>query len=373
MVRRHARADDLARRLVTTAGVVGMLAVIAMLTLTPNPAQAARAAQTPWYCLLCGETGTADVILNILLFIPLGVALRQAGVRRPSAVLLGLAVSVTVELLQATAIPGRDASLSDVLTNTAGTAAGVWLSQALPRLIDPPPRLARRLAAWGLAAIALSWGFTDWAFRGAPGPAPHHASWRPTRPFDVPFPGRVLQARLGADDIAPGVVPAEPLDSAFDRSDLQVEARIVAGGPVRDLAVILEVADARDRPVITLAQSGYRLHFSVRTNASRVGLREPAARLEHGVPYTIGDTATIYGRVIGRRLEARSVYREGPDHRLRTRVASRSLSPLLGWSLLLGLNPDGQGGRWISAAWIGLPFLIVGYWLSRSSVSIRRR
>ncbi|HET7241044.1 MAG TPA: VanZ family protein, partial [Gemmatimonadales bacterium] len=61
-----------------------------------------------------------DVFLNLLLFVPLGAGLRLAGWRWRSVVLGAALVSFTVELLQYTVVTGRDASLSDLLTNTTG-------------------------------------------------------------------------------------------------------------------------------------------------------------------------------------------------------------------------------------------------------------
>ena len=57
---------------------VGLVAILA-LTLYPNPRQAPVAQQTPLLCLVCGETGGADVALNLLLFMPLAAGLALLG------------------------------------------------------------------------------------------------------------------------------------------------------------------------------------------------------------------------------------------------------------------------------------------------------
>ena len=56
----------IARRLGAVVASVGLLAILA-LTLYPNPRQAPVAEQTPLLCLVCGETGGADVALPMLL------------------------------------------------------------------------------------------------------------------------------------------------------------------------------------------------------------------------------------------------------------------------------------------------------------------
>ena len=68
---------------------------------------------------------------NIAMFVPFGVLVRVAFARLPwwAVLLLGFATTVTIELVQTT-LPGRYSTLSDVIANTLGTAAGlliVWL------------------------------------------------------------------------------------------------------------------------------------------------------------------------------------------------------------------------------------------------------
>ncbi len=78
-----------------------------------------------------------DVLINVAGFVPLGFFLRAyldvAGkLAWPSfaTILMGLATSVTVEILQSQ-LPTRDSSMTDVLTNTIGTCIGVWLCAAV--------------------------------------------------------------------------------------------------------------------------------------------------------------------------------------------------------------------------------------------------
>jgi glycopeptide antibiotics resistance protein len=63
-------------------------------------------------------------VLNILLFVPLGAALRLRGLSLVSAVLAALALSAGVELAQAIVVSGRTTSVDDLLLNTLGAALG---------------------------------------------------------------------------------------------------------------------------------------------------------------------------------------------------------------------------------------------------------
>ena len=71
-------------------------ALLAILVATLWPVYEARP-QTWVSCIVCGEHGVADVLLNIVLFLPLGVALGLGGRRIPQCVLLAALLSATSE------------------------------------------------------------------------------------------------------------------------------------------------------------------------------------------------------------------------------------------------------------------------------------
>lgn len=84
-----------------------------------------------------GRTGLADFVLNVMLFVPLGIsgglAFRGSG-RAVPVVLLCAVLSFLIELLQGW-LPGRVSSISDLLSNTAGAALGCLVAPWLASLV----------------------------------------------------------------------------------------------------------------------------------------------------------------------------------------------------------------------------------------------
>jgi glycopeptide antibiotics resistance protein len=73
--------------------------------------------------------GVVQLVGNLLLLLPLGALLPVAlpGARLRDAVLVALAVSLTIELVQWRVAAGRMADVDDVWLNTVGAALG-WLA-----------------------------------------------------------------------------------------------------------------------------------------------------------------------------------------------------------------------------------------------------
>lgn len=147
------------------------LALLAILVATLEPTQIDEYA-TNAFCLLC-PWDTVDILENILLFAPLGIALSLRGVGGGWGLMTSMSLSLTVEVAQIW-IPGRDASLTDVVSNTLGAAVGIavahtrlgdMLSIALSMiarvLTRPEPRLASRLALGAAMMTSVVFTLTD--------------------------------------------------------------------------------------------------------------------------------------------------------------------------------------------------------------------
>jgi len=88
--------------------------------------------QTPWAEFHADRSYYEDLAINVAGFIPLGFLFCSyfavSNVRRAAllSVILGLIVSLTIEILQAY-IPTRDSGMTDVITNTLGSGIGAAL------------------------------------------------------------------------------------------------------------------------------------------------------------------------------------------------------------------------------------------------------
>src|SRR5690606_21235923 len=119
-----------------------------------DPGAALAADRTPWHCISCGAGGTADLLQNSLLLLPLGMGLALLGWRLGSSALLLLLLPIGIELAQGAMAAGRDAALGDVLANATGGLLGWFAGRERWRLLWPDPRRAAPLV-WGVFVAQL--------------------------------------------------------------------------------------------------------------------------------------------------------------------------------------------------------------------------
>jgi VanZ like family len=342
-------------------------AAIAAVTLHPEPDAAVFAAATPIYCLVCGERGGVDVLLNILLFLPLGMGLRLAGASLQKAVAAAAAASLAVELLQLTMIVGRDASLSDLLSNTAGGALGAALAVRLPLLVHPPPADAWRLLRWGAAAWMVTLALAGWL----QGPWLADGSLTSTaavgRPGSEKFAGMV---RVVKNEGVMLPVDGVPDDSAQVRRALRegrvaLEVDFVTGPAVRERRWIYILGvDGTSR--LSLAQHRRSAVFAVPARSVRLRLNPPTMVLANAFPDVAGRPVTLRAGERGHRIWLEST------HDGATRSLSLALSPAHGWALITPYSVGlGRSARVITAALLFLLVLPLGYWAGHTAAGLR--
>lgn len=233
------------------------------------------------FCIICGSLGGLDFVANVVVFVPLGMALVRDGYRGRFTWLAGLALSLAIELLQWKLIPGRDASAGDLISNTLGTWVGWMLAVHRASLWRPDRDLARGiLAAWCLGATVIG-GVAAWSLRAAAPAYVYFTQWTPVRGGYAPLTGDFRGLRLFGERL-PNATPVDPSDrpAAYARGELDLEG-IVTGPDLRETRPVLLAR--LGNPLgeqAQLVQRGDALVFRGRRNASRLGLRSPTFVLD---------------------------------------------------------------------------------------------
>lgn len=304
-------------------------------------------------CLICGQRGTADALLNIILFAPLGAGLRLRGFSAGRSCLLALLLSALIELAQM-ALPGRDANLADVLFNTAGAMAGVWIAGTMGRPAGTAPHAPARVWLTATAAAGV-WLATGYLLAPAPPPEPYMVQWTPNLDADQWYRGRVLGAALGPLELRPG----RPLDGESVRALLlggaPLTAQLVAGPPSGYIAPWVRIRGAGQQDLVSVGSDGddFVLQYSTRAGALR--LDQPDLRIPEALrDVSPGDTIALTAR---RGAKGFAVALNDAEPRLLGATVGH------GWGLLLYVE---EFPPWLktalSAAWIAGWMLLVAVW-----------
>ncbi|HEX2781679.1 MAG TPA: VanZ family protein [Gemmatimonadaceae bacterium] len=332
------------------------LVVIALLTLVPSRAPFSTFA----LCVLCGDRGTTDALLNVLLFLPFGVGMRLRGEPLGRTVRVALVISAGIELLQLTTITGRTSSPGDILTNTAGAALGAVLARHWRAIILPSGTQALRLGiAGGLAWLGIL-VLTGVAMQPRLTHEPLYAQIRPAIPTEARrYPGGVGNVTSNGVALRPGLIA----DSARRASMLDREAgelsALIEHPPATARSIIARIVDERRRTRLELRQSGSSLQFEPSLRAATLRLTSPSVRIGGAFP----------ARCAADRMRATGSLRSGV---LRLTLgappcAARSEARLrvsTGWVLLAPFAyAFGPEAPWLSTLWLGVLVFVWSYWL----------
>lgn len=220
-----------------------VIAAIALFTLPRGEGTAIR----PWHwCFICGQSGTADVVLNILLFLPLGSALALVRFSPVATLAATAGYSLLIELMQLH-VPGRTPTLADLLSNSFGGLLGYLVVRNLGVLMHPAPRTARKLALWYAVALMLAFALTAFLFAPSYPKEQYIVEFAARSQYLEMYRGaRVISATLDGEALQPSAIgdvefPLRPLpdphrvrDRLLHGGDL--ELRAIAGRPTADLA-----------------------------------------------------------------------------------------------------------------------------------------
>jgi hypothetical protein len=348
------------------------LAGIAVLTLLPSTS-GPQADTTDFLCIGCGSRGTADVLLNLLVFLPLG-GLMATVLRGWRVVFIAACLTVGIETLQ-TGIPGRDPALQDLLTNTGGALAGVLL-------------VTRGIGGWGrhaLAALAVvAWlapvGLlipmaSEWDLYG---------QWTPVLDEMEPYRGAVQGASLGGRPVRHGALRDAPDVRTAIAERHALELSIDVGPDPSSFAIVFQIVDIRRRYLVTVGALGDDLILRGRNPAQALKLDQPDVRWRGAMRDVAPDETVILRMERGRGSVCMSVddrrrcrlapsLAGGWGHLAKLEAAPAWLSALvsLAWPLALGVLLGATSSGYRSAAIRGATLAAVGLAVSLWSPDVR--
>jgi hypothetical protein len=312
-----------------------------------------------------GLRGLADLVANILLFVPFGAAAAAClrGWRGPLLAALGL--SLGIEVLQL-AVPGRFTSPGDVAFNVSGAALGVALIRFAHVWVSPPQRWRAALALASTAAALLVLVGGAALFRPAAVAGPQHVQWTPALRGTPAYDGVVHEASLGAIPLLPGAMPQNgtATEPTAGRGWLATGPALAAGEPLRvrfttgssqpRARALVLITDADDRTVLAASAKEDGVIVAWRTRAGALRLDQPDLH----VPGILAGVAP------GTTVEL-TAWRRARDHCVRVGDVERcGLGFTLGgtWALVLYPVP-GPLAPVLSLAWVALLMVPAGFWL----------
>ncbi len=276
------------------------LALAAVLAATLFPAGSEPDVATA--CLTCADPAIADIIVNVILFLPLGAGLALQGWPARRCVLVAAALSAGVEYAQLF-VPHRDSSFADFVSNTAGAFMGLALVRTAALWLVPPPRRAAVLALGAAGAAAVTFVVSGLLLSPSLPTADYLGPWTPNVAGLEWYRGRVLDATLGGLPIpsralatsaqAGGQLLADPGTS--------IPVRAAAGSRTAALGHVLRIADAEGQEILLLGpdRQDQDIVFRFQTRAAHLKLDQPDLRLSGGMREVApGDTveASVRGR-----------------------------------------------------------------------------
>lgn len=276
--------------------VVGWLVILLSLTLQPVPGTADPSDRISLGCLVCGDRGTADAALNLLFFVPLGLAFARRPRGALEALLTGAAFSACVEGLQVF-VPGRYPTFGDVFWNGLGAMAGVLALRAALR------HLRRPFPSAGIAAALFVGGgllLGGCSLAHAPTGSPYYGQWTADLGHMPRYGGTLISAELDGRPI-PNTRFRDAMDArARLAGDWSITARVVKGPPPTAVSPIVSVYDSLEAEILLLGAHDDDLVLRERTRAAALLLDHPDLRLPGALaPFEVGDTVRISGRAVG--------------------------------------------------------------------------
>jgi hypothetical protein len=340
---------------------IASLGAIGFATLLPQGGTAAES----HLCIVCGPFGGVSAILNVLLFVPLGISLAMVGVSPRRAIVLMVVTSALIETAQLLIIPGRNATIGDVLANGLGGALAFVFARNSFQLLRPSRRMSAVLTAgwctiWLAIQTASAFGFSP----SFPRSRYYGQIARHLGDYE-PFNGHVYDARIA--DVR---VPDMQFDNSVRVRQLLLgaaTATITISPPrsAQPMTPIVRIADDSEREILVFAQNGADILFGVRTGASALHLRPPTFALTNvfAVLSPDGNEPITNALRVSAAYSSRDIWitvQSAASHTRRVQITTA-----LGWTMVLPFQWIIEGTSVESVAcavWIACLLIPLGYW-----------
>ena len=293
---------------IRTVGLALSVLAICIATLRPD----GHTLPTGWtFALAAGDEAAAELIQNLLLFIPFGVALalrspsperrggqgvrteRGGGQGVRHLLLAGVALSFTVEFLQQW-IPGRDPSLGDIVTNGLSTLLGGAIVWTAPRWLHPPDTRAPWWSLGAATVAAAAWLATGWLFQPSFPHSTYYDRWTPDIPKWPNYKGQIEWATLGTQVLEQGPIGGDERSLAADEP---IRVHATAGAPTEGRAPLFTITGEDGHDVFILGVDRKDLLIVYRTRAAALTLARPDLRVRNALAAVQpGDTFTVAAR-----------------------------------------------------------------------------
>jgi VanZ like protein len=346
-------------RVATWGPVAVAFAFIGALTLVPLPHGNALD-DIPFWCLGCGDYALADAVANVVLFVPLGWALSRTGLRWSLGLAVVVITTVGIEGLQYRFLPGRVASIADILANTVGGGVGLMLPRLPRRLIETSERTLRASIVYAVLVVAcLGVGEATQAIL-----PPRTLLWTRGEADGVqyvPFSGTLRELRVDGAPITLDRWVAEP-----SRESTDVVVELTSGRPDTGLAHVVIAWMPNGQGWLWLEQRDRDLHLHLASLSDRAKLRGHSVWLRGVMPVAAAEPVTIRVAVRTFSYRVAVVTNAGPA----TREAC--ITPGDGWRLLApGTQEWGLVGLLLTGVWMAGLFAPLGYLASLASLASR--
>lgn len=269
------------------AALVGSVALIIAATLLPFGGMAAEQIPPAW-CVRCGSLWLTDVISNVAMFVPFGVAL---GLRRWTlwrVVVASLLFTVGVEALQSVGLPpGRSPALADVMSNTVGGVLGALLVFAWRwQRVASRAQLSVLALAWSaLVCVVVAWSaYMLTPVSGREAARATGASVAPSAFGHVPghgwYEGMTDSAFVGSAHIKRGGSGPVIQQMSFEQFPITAGVTVRGTDPLYGQIPLLFVHLPSDSSAwLQIAKHGNDAELTVLRRASRWGLTMPSVRV----------------------------------------------------------------------------------------------